>query len=410
MAEINTNVMLIQILQRMEARDKAAEKRALKAEERHCADLKAAEERRLAAEERRRRDMLRMFRAISTRHEEEEPRRQYSENFENFLPASECPSPREERPSPLRDARIDPQQEPEAPSIIEELSELPKIAHAEPASSAPFSPPGPETSPPRGEWSLPPQSPPGMCPEAGQFSLPLSPPGAGTSPPGGERSLPPQSPPGMCPEAGQFSLPLSPPGAGTSPPGGERSWPPQSPPGMCPEAGQFSLPNTSPGLERSPPEGRRFLPRGVSGVYLPPEAEESDVIQGDLPEPGEIESKEPVGDASDGGTDRAAQKRVPAAIRKLHNSFTGNLHPSARSRTRSGGYRGGNRDSRTGAHVKRNCTRSRPHADEKPEDGVRSFGDDEGGDPRGDGQRSGQRRDEVRRKSDNVPLAAVEAL
>ena len=64
---------------------------------------------------------------------------------------------------------------------------------------------------------------------------------------------------------------------------------------MCPEARQFSLPSTSPGLERYPPEGRRFLPRGVSGVFPPPEAEEEDVNQGDLPEPDELESKEPVG-------------------------------------------------------------------------------------------------------------------
>ena len=249
-----------------------------------------------------------------------------------------------------------------------------------------------------------------MCPEAGQFLLPFSPPGPGTSPPGGERFLPLKSPPGMCPEAGQFLLPFSPPGPGTSPPGGERSLPLKSPPGMCPGAEQFSLPNTSPGLERSPPEGRRFLPQGVSVALPPPEAEESHANQGDEPEQDELKSKEPVGDEPDGDMGHAAQKRVPAAIRKLHNSFTGNLHPPARSRTRSGGYRGGNRDSRTGADVKRNRTRPRPHADEKPEDGVRSFGDDEGGDPRGDGQRSGQRRDEVRRKSDNVPLAAAEVL
>ena len=213
--------------------------------------------------------------------------------------------------------------------------------------------------------------------------------------------------PGQSSSCCHFSLP---PGPGISPPGGS---------GLCrqnrlrecvPEAEQFSLPNTSPGLERSPPEGRRFLPRGVSGVFLPPEAEESDANQGDVPEQDEFKSKEPVGDESDGDRGCAAQKRVPAAILKLYNSFTGNLYPSARSRTRSGGYRGGNRDSRTGADAKRNCTRSRPHADEKPEDGVRSFGDDEGGDPRGDGQRSGQRRDEVRRKSDNVPLAAAEVL
>ena len=246
------------------------------------------------------------------------------------------PVTREERPLPLRDARTDPQQEPEAPAVIKEPSELPKIAHAEPASSA-----------------------------------------------------------------------LFPPGPGTPPPGGKRYLPPKSPPGMCPGAEQFLLPNTSLGLERSPPERRRFLPRGVSGAFLPPEAEESDANQGDVPEQDEFKSKEPVGDESDGDRGRAAKKRVPAAIRKLYNSFTGNLHPSARSRTRSGGYRGGNRDSRTGADAKRNCMRFRPNADEKPEDGVRSFGDDEGGDPRCDGQRSGQRRDEVRQKSVNVPLAAA---
>ena len=64
-----------------------------------------------------------------------------------FPSASECPSPREERPLPLGDARINPQQEPVAPAVNEEPSELPKIAHAEPASSA--------TSPPGGGRSLP---------------------------------------------------------------------------------------------------------------------------------------------------------------------------------------------------------------------------------------------------------------
>ena len=395
MAAIDTNVMLLQILQRMEARDKAAEERIRAAEDQRRADLQAAEERAQKAEEERRadlkaaqeraersrRDMLRIFleleRSFPETSEaplEDELRRQYSENSENFPPVSECPSPREERPSPLRDARIDPQQEPVAPAVNEEPLELPKIAHAEPASSAPY------------------------------------PPGPGTSPQGGERFVPPQSPLRMCPEAGQFSLPLSPPGPGTFPPGGERSLSPKSPPGVCPEARQFSLLNASPGLERSPPEGRRFLPRGVSGVLLPPEAEEEDVNQGDIPEQDKLESKEPVGVESDGDRGRAAQKRVPAALRKLHNSFTGSLHPSARNRTRSGGYWGGIRDSRTGANARRNWTRSRPHADEKPENGIRSFGDDEGGDPRGDGQRSGQRRDEVRRKTDNVLLAAAEAL
>ena len=92
--------------------------------------------------------------------------RQYSENSENFLPVSECPSPREERPLPLEDARINPQQEPEGPTVIGELSKLPKIAHAEPASSAPFSPPGPGSFPPGGGQPLPLKSPPGMCPEA----------------------------------------------------------------------------------------------------------------------------------------------------------------------------------------------------------------------------------------------------
>ena len=476
---MDTNTMLLRMLQLMEARDQAveeqrrtdrqaAEERRQAAEERRWADLQAAKERERAAEERRRQDMLRMFRAISTRQEEEvlcrqhsedepypvvssagraigksrRPRqesntsitktevsrctvqepvrvtsapvtspvtarretpstgqessgalrnivssipqvlkvpstkcleedapvarrpRQHSENSENFLPVSECPSPREERPLPLGDARINPQQEPEGPTVIEELSKLPKIAHAEPASSAPFSPPGP-----------------------------------GTSLPGGGQPLPLKSPLGMCPEARQFSLPFSPPGPGTSPLGGERFVPPQSPLRMCPEARQFSLPDTSPGLERYPPEGRRFLPRGVSVALPPPEAEEEDVNQGGLPEPDELESKELVGVASDEGTDRAVQKRVPAAIRKLHNSFTGSLHPSVRSRTRSGGHRGGDRDSRTGANARRNWTRSRPHADEKLENGARGFGDDEGGDPRGDGQRSGQRRDEVRRKN-----------
>ena len=97
--------------------------------------------------------------------------RQYSENSENFLPVSECPSPREERPLPLGDARINPQQEPEGPTVIEELSKLPKIAHAEPASSAPFSPPGPGSFPPGGGQPLPLKSPPGMCPEAEQLML-----------------------------------------------------------------------------------------------------------------------------------------------------------------------------------------------------------------------------------------------
>ena len=94
---MDTNTMLLQMFQRMEARDQAAEEqrradrqaaeeqrradrqaaeerqhvaeeRALKAEEQHqaaeerrSADLKAAEEQRKAAEERNRRDMLRMF-------------------------------------------------------------------------------------------------------------------------------------------------------------------------------------------------------------------------------------------------------------------------------------------------------------------------------------------------------------
>ena len=81
----------MQILQRMEARDKAAEEqtpgrppRPRKEGRRRAQGLER--ERALAAEERRRQDMLRMFRAISTRQEEEEPRRQHSEDYREFPP------------------------------------------------------------------------------------------------------------------------------------------------------------------------------------------------------------------------------------------------------------------------------------------------------------------------------------
>ena len=78
----------------MEARYEAAEERAVKAEEQRRADRQAAEERLQAAEERalkaeegalfdaqrRRRDMLMMFQAISTRQEDEVLCRQHSED------------------------------------------------------------------------------------------------------------------------------------------------------------------------------------------------------------------------------------------------------------------------------------------------------------------------------------------
>ena len=57
MAAMDTNTMLLQMLQLMEARDQAAEEKALKAEEQRRMDQKAAEERALRAEEQRHADL-----------------------------------------------------------------------------------------------------------------------------------------------------------------------------------------------------------------------------------------------------------------------------------------------------------------------------------------------------------------
>ena len=114
------------------------------------------------------------------------PRRpgQEPESSGNLPPTLECPSQREERPFPLKNARMYPQQEPVATVAVEKPSELPEIAHAEPSLSA-NSPPGPACLPLGVERPLPPSSPAKTPPGAEQLSLSPYLPSRGTLPAGG---------------------------------------------------------------------------------------------------------------------------------------------------------------------------------------------------------------------------------
>lgn len=77
-------------------------------------------------------------------------------------------------------------------------------------------------------------------------------------------------------------------------------------------------------------------------------------------------------DESDKNRDYTEQNRVLSAKRKLYKSFTVTLHRSARSRTRSSSYRGGNRGGSTKADAMTSCAHFGPDAmiDGKTKDGL----------------------------------------
>ena len=91
------------------------------------------------------------------------------------------------------------------------------------------------------------------------------------------------------------------------------------------------------GESRQIPEDIPLEPELSEELLEPPELQE---MQVDVDEPetrlGTFEDEESESDW------QAEQRDAPAALRKLRNSFTGDLHPVLPSRTRSGGQGGGN--------------------------------------------------------------------
>lgn len=200
------------------------------------------------------------------------------------------------------EACIDPQLELGEPNTAKRRMKSFTIISMEPVSSA-VSAPGPECLPPGRERPLTPEFPPGTPPEVDQLSLPPSPLGLIILSPGGEICLWDEYR-GRAAFAANFTS-----GSGNFVAGVRHFF-------WCKAGRDFKC-------------QKRGFGRCIKT---------------------KTESEKPMGDESDGDKGHDTPK--------LQNSIVSIPHPSARRGIKSGGCRGGNRHSRTGADAKKKCVYS----------------------------------------------------